>query len=237
MRATISEAPRMAPPERAGTAAVARPGGWPELRRMRFFRDLLAQGYRSALAPGLDATTLRAERIALGLDLPELDAVACWSIRRADGTVSIPFIEFILGRMIASLDAFVLAMRERRTGGPLSEARCALGRALRRAGRGSGGSLTVPRLSDAFLPEPFVAALCGPGGLLDGIVEKCEALASPAGRALRRGAAAFRMGRPDPVPVFLGAHRRPCRPPSRSRARAAGSSRRPRPPGERRGPS
>ena len=73
-----------------------------EVDRMRYFRDLLRAGRGAALRPGSGGETLRRDRIALRIPLPELDAVPLWSVRRADGMISIPFIEYIIGQMLAS---------------------------------------------------------------------------------------------------------------------------------------
>jgi len=69
-----------------------------ELDRMRYFRNLLEMGYRHALLPDEDPDTLRSQRVALGIPLPELDLVPVWSCRTPDGTFSIPFIDFLLGQ-------------------------------------------------------------------------------------------------------------------------------------------
>ncbi|HEU4402098.1 MAG TPA: hypothetical protein VFT43_08330, partial [Candidatus Polarisedimenticolia bacterium] len=76
------------------------------LRRLYYYLELLAAGYRHALKPEPLVRSLRAERIALGIDLPELDTVPLWSVRRQDGSMSIPFIEFILGQIGDSLESF-----------------------------------------------------------------------------------------------------------------------------------
>src|SRR3989441_7793524 len=55
------------------------------VRRLRYFMDLLETGYRHALQPDPLPLSLRAERIALGIDVPELDTVPLWSVKRADG--------------------------------------------------------------------------------------------------------------------------------------------------------
>ncbi|MCI0656426.1 MAG: hypothetical protein L0170_05075 [Acidobacteria bacterium] len=74
------------------------------LSRMRYFHDLLEQGYRHALQPGEDPDTLRTRRVALGISLPELDLVPLWSRRAQDGTFSIPFIDFLLDQFLESLE-------------------------------------------------------------------------------------------------------------------------------------
>ena len=145
-----------------------------EVRRLNYYRGLLAAGYRSALTPGLTAETLRSERIALRIPFPELDAVPLWSARRSDGMISIPFIEFILGQMIASVDRLCRAMGTRKALGDLVESRPALRRALSEASRGGPEVVPLPRLSDIFLPPAFVDRLCREGGLLDRVVTRSE---------------------------------------------------------------
>jgi hypothetical protein len=150
-----------------------------EIRKIRYFRDLLAEGYRSALEPGRDPLLLRSERVALGIDRPELDAVPYWSSRRDDGMVSIPFIEYVLGQIRDILDGMVLhagpSVRREQVAGP----RAALTRALREANRGGPGALAAPRLGDAFLPGAFVAGLCDRGALLDQVLACFDTHSTP----------------------------------------------------------
>lgn len=147
-----------------------------EARRLRYFRDLLAAGYRHALAPDPQSRSLRAERIALGIDLPELDTVPLWSARRSDGLVSIPFIEFILAQICAILDAFCAEpqLTEHETGEDLAAVRRALGAILERASPGSAAPPALPRLGDIYVSQALLENLCAPDGLLDQIVRRCE---------------------------------------------------------------
>lgn len=154
-------------------AGVARAGH--HLRRLRYFRDLLAEGFRTATTVDLPSSTLRAERVDLGIDLPELDAVALWSTRRhADGAIAIPFVEFILGQVVAALDAFCSDLGDPRVEADLIEHRHALEMLLREANRGGAEALRLPSLNDNFLPEPLLARACGPGGWLERTLEVCE---------------------------------------------------------------
>jgi len=74
-------------------------------------------GARQALRPHVEPRSLRAERIALGIDLPELDAAPLWSTRRADGKISIPFVEYLLGQIWVSLESFCAGIGPRGGGG------------------------------------------------------------------------------------------------------------------------
>lgn len=148
------------------------------LRRLRFFIDLLSEGYRQALRPDPQLPVLRSERIALGIDLPELDTVPLWSARRADGTVSVPFTEYILGQIWAILDAVAA---DANPGSPraletLRETRLALARAMERAGLSPGPQSSLPRLRDFFVPEAVLEEICGPAGLLQETLRQAEAL-------------------------------------------------------------
>ena len=147
-----------------------------ETRRLRYYRDLLLQGYRSAMNVEPPSTTLRTERIALGIDLPELDAVSSWSTRRKDGSVSIAFIEYALTQARGCLDD----LRRAAAPGPekselLRQVR-ALDRLLEEASFYGAGPSALPRLGDLFLPAGLVSRLCAPGGLLDRVVDRCEAI-------------------------------------------------------------
>ncbi|HEU4402575.1 MAG TPA: hypothetical protein VFT43_10770, partial [Candidatus Polarisedimenticolia bacterium] len=146
------------------------------LRRLSYFRDLLVEGFRSARDLDLFSNSLRGERLALGIDLPELDAVGLWSARAGDGSLSIPFIEYILGQIVTVIDTFCADLDDRRANGELLAERQALDEALHEANRGGPTALALPHLGDNFLPEPFLARLCVAGGLIDRTVEACRGL-------------------------------------------------------------
>jgi hypothetical protein len=143
-----------------------------ELRRMCYFRDLLNAGFESTIWPDRSSRTLRSERLALGIDLPELDAVGLWATRCGDGRVSIPFIEFLLARTRDGARRFARADRSGTIAAlvqPLEE--MLLG--LTPPGRPAAD---LPRLEEVYLGEAEVARLCGAGGLVDRIVEQCQAI-------------------------------------------------------------
>jgi hypothetical protein len=148
-----------------------------EIRCLRYFRDLLVSGYRAAL--GLDAfpgSSLRGERLALGIDFAELDTVALWSCRRDDGTLAIPFVEFLLGQFLATFETLTAELAEAASPEDWGRVVVALDAALSQASGGGRAAPTLPGLRDRFLPEPFLRDLCGPGGLLERTVSRCEEL-------------------------------------------------------------
>jgi hypothetical protein len=141
-----------------------------QLRRLRYFRDLLVSGFESTIWPDRSGRTLRRERLALGIDLPELDAVAVWSVRCGDGTLAIPFIDYILEQALDAAGHFA----------PWDEGR-GLGRGLERLERAlvyvapaGAPPAALPRLEEVHVPESLVAGLCGVGGALDHLVAACE---------------------------------------------------------------
>jgi hypothetical protein len=149
-----------------------------EVRRLHYFVDLLGAGYGHALRPDPLFRSLRAERIALGIDLPELDTVPLWSIRRGDGTVSIPFIEFILAQIRNALDR-IRALADAPRSGVSRETIARLGglvRLLDETELVGEATPSLPRLADTFVPGELLERLCGPDGLLPEIVRQCEAL-------------------------------------------------------------
>jgi hypothetical protein len=148
------------------------------LRRLRYLRDLLLEGYHHALRPELLSRTLRTDRIALGIDLPELDTVALWSVRNSDGTVSIPFIEFIVTDLCRCLEQFREAATHA-TAEVLAELRDAcreMETFLLQAAPDDVPMCALPRLSEVFVDEALLERLCGAGQLLDRVLGLCECL-------------------------------------------------------------
>ncbi|HXH29116.1 MAG TPA: hypothetical protein VNL37_08735 [Candidatus Polarisedimenticolia bacterium] len=146
------------------------------LRRLRFYRDLLLTGYSSALRPDPTPRSLRSERIALGIDHFELDAVPLWSVRRDDGAVAVPFVEFILGELQRALQQICDAIDTSRT--PAADTLGRLAAELRREMETIGlreACREPPRLSELFLTGELLGRLCGSQGLLEQIVQECEA--------------------------------------------------------------
>jgi hypothetical protein len=161
-----------------------------ELQRMRYFQDLLEQGFRHALQPTEQPDTLRTRRIALGIPLPELDLVPLWSRRAQDGTLSIPFIDFLLAQFLESVEHFRRDLREaRRARAMLSENPTRTGTDQERRS-GDPAPASLPILEDRYLPEAMLARLCGPRGVLNRILRRCEN--SISGAALRRRGPATR---------------------------------------------
>jgi hypothetical protein len=153
-----------------------------QLHRMRYFRDLLAAGFRHALSPDPQSRSLRAERIALGIDLPELDTVPLWSVRREDGAISIPFIEFLLGQIGNAIDWFCAepALTSHEVAEELAAARRAITSLIAQASPQSEPASELPRLNDVYMSEGLLASLCGKNGFLNPVVDRCEAMLAQA---------------------------------------------------------
>jgi hypothetical protein len=146
------------------------------LRRLRYFHDLLAGGFMASRSGDLPSGTLRSERVALAIDRPELDAVALWATRRDDGMVAIPFVEYLLGQFIVSLEMFLADLADPGAAAEVATLSTALEMALAEANRRGQQALVLPQLGDSFLPEPFLERLCGREGLLERTVRRCESL-------------------------------------------------------------
>src|SRR5438093_9903060 len=149
------------------------------VRRLHYFMDLLETGYRHALQPDPLPPSLRAKRIALGIDVPELDTVPLWSVKRPDGAVAIPFVEFIVTQICRTLEATAdeAGLSGSAAGEELILARGTLRRVLAQASPGSATAAPdLPRLGDLFLSRDLLEEICGPSGLLPAIAGRCEAL-------------------------------------------------------------
>jgi hypothetical protein len=147
------------------------------VRRLRYYAGLLQAGYRHALRPDPLPRSLRAERIALGIDLPELDTVPLWSARRDDGALAVPFIEFILAQIAETLETLARSAEDDpRAGEAFDAARREVLAAQEQIDPASGPRPALPRLRDLYLQEGFMQDLCGPGGILERQRELCEAL-------------------------------------------------------------
>jgi len=147
-------------------------------RRMRYFIDLVLEGRHSALQSDLLSRSLRAARIALGIDVPELDVVPLCSCRQPDGTISIPFIQFIVGQIAQCADAFFTSIES--ASQPRSAAaqthRQALQALLHEIDPGRTSPAPPPRLTDVRLHPDLLDRLCGAQGLLKTLQEQCEGL-------------------------------------------------------------
>jgi len=149
------------------------------VRRLHYFMDLLQTGFRHALQPDPLPRSLRPERIALGIDLPELDTVPLWSVRRADGAVAIPFVEFIITEISKTLQVIAVqgGLAGSAEGDELVVARADLRRVLEQASPGSSTAAPeLPRLGDIFLSRDLLEKVCGPEGILRTVVRQCEVL-------------------------------------------------------------
>lgn len=162
-----------------GPSRVAHSSVELHVRRLRYFMDLMQTGYRHALRPAPLPRSLRAERIALCVDVPELDTVPLWSVMRPDGAVAIPFVEFILTQIGRDLEAIAddVSVSGSAEGDDLLLARGMLRRVVDQASPGSPAATPeLPRLADIFLSRELLEDVCGPRGLLGDIANQCEAL-------------------------------------------------------------
>jgi hypothetical protein len=170
----------MPAPTHTRAAAVDVAAAAIHLGRLRYWRDLLVTGLESTIWPDRSARTLRRERLALGIDLPELDAVALWSVRCGDGTLSIPFIDYILARAreaAARFEAWDQSGVLRGWTVLLEDVLAELTPAGAPTVTPQGApAAALPRLEEVRVPEEMVASLCGSGGILDRIVDLCETL-------------------------------------------------------------
>ncbi len=137
------------------------------LRCLRYFSALLTGAYQAAREGGVHQDTLRATRMDLGINIPELDVVMIWSTHPREGSVSIPFADFILGQILTAFEGFSSTLSEKGMADRALEYRRALSEALKEVTGGLDTTASLPRLTDQVLPEPVLAALCADGGLLE----------------------------------------------------------------------
>jgi len=140
------------------------------LRRLQFYRDLLRLGFEGTIWPDRASRTLRGERLALGIDLPELDLVSLWAVRCGDGRVSIPFIEYLLARSRETAARFLPADATGAIGVRLAR----LDEAMQTVVPGGVVACGLPRLGDVFLSEFDAVSVCGLGGVVDQLHHACE---------------------------------------------------------------
>jgi len=148
------------------------------LRNLRYFHELLSIGYHCAMHPDPFPRSLRGERIALGIDLAELDTIPLWSNRRSDGAVAIPMASFILERFCRCVDEFYAALDVEEFGEPesLRAARQALRKELAAILPGREENAGAARMADTYIPDDRLQRLCGQDGLLERILAGCESL-------------------------------------------------------------
>jgi hypothetical protein len=146
------------------------------LRRLRYFHALLTGGFTASQSADLPSGTMRSERIALAIDRPELDAVSLWAARRDDGAVAIPFVEYLLGQFVVSLEMFLADLADPGAAAEVATLSTALEMALKETNRRGDQALVVPQLGDSFLPGPLLERVCGREGLLDRTLQRCEGL-------------------------------------------------------------
>jgi len=147
-----------------------------EVRRLRFYVDLLSAGYRRVLDPGAEPGCLRAERLALGIDVPVLDVVPLWASRRDDGAISIPFIDYLLAEVRRILGASFGAPEAPSGVSPdVVRGACALLDWMLDHIGSTDEDRRTPRLEDRYIPENLSRLMCGAPSLLDPVVSHCEA--------------------------------------------------------------
>jgi hypothetical protein len=151
------------------------------LRRLHFYRDLLSLGFEATVWPDRASRTLRAERRALGIDLPELDLVALWATRCGGGRVSIPFIEYLLARSRETAARFLAVDEDRAIACLIGRLDAVIAGIDADAPPSRAGMATkevkppdLPRLGEVFILETEAVALCGQGGLVDRLLQVCE---------------------------------------------------------------
>jgi hypothetical protein len=140
------------------------------LRRLNFYRDLLRLGFEGTIWPDRSSRTLRTERLALGIEHPELDLVAVWAARCGDGRVSIPFIEHLLVRA-RDIAAHFLPLDETHT---LASQLALIDEALLAIAPEGRPADDLPRLGEVFIDEREAVRLCGVGGVVDRLLGQCE---------------------------------------------------------------
>jgi hypothetical protein len=148
------------------------------LRTLRYYRELLGIGYRCALHPDPFPRSLRGERIALGIDVAELDTIPLWSTRRSDGALAIPMLGYILDSFSRCVEEFYGAIDGVAAGdsGDAEEAHQALRDELAAVLPRAAMDASVARLADVYIPADRLRRLCGPNGVLERILTACEAL-------------------------------------------------------------
>lgn len=140
------------------------------LRRLRYFCALLSGAYRAAHEGGLHQDTLRASRLDLNIDIPELDVVTIWSTRPGDGSISIPYADFILAQILTAFEECSSNLTEKGTANQALEYKSALSEALKEISGGVDAKVCLPRLIDQSASVVVLTALCSDDGLLDRIL-------------------------------------------------------------------
>lgn len=188
-RDDASEAPLMSPAS-GEVVSVAAPSRVPaenvheawgrrvlaiDLAPLRYLRDLLRLGVKHALDPRLSVDTLRTQRLAAGIELPELDTVPVWACSEASGRVGIPFLDLVLDEVLARaesvFDTCAHLTRERGAQARVTAREIAALRARLAARDGIDPSAVGPI---RFLPIEDVERVCGRAGSVARLLDQLQ---------------------------------------------------------------
>ena len=159
------------------TCAVCRLGErmQSQIDRMEYFRKLLQAACGATLDTAHEPQSLRADRLSVGVDFPELDTVPHWTEVTDDGRVSIPFLEFILTGIDAELSCF---SRHPELGAEglkkIQRVHTSLAGILREVTPRDEPSDGLPRLREVFVDPNKLIPVCKENGLLDQAIAACR---------------------------------------------------------------
>lgn len=146
-----------------------------DLAPMRYLRDLLRLGVKHAIDPRLTVDTLRTQRLAAGVDLPELDTVPIWACCEATGRVGIPFLDLVLDEVLSRaevvFDTCAHLTRERGAQARLTAREIAVLRARLVSREGTDPSPVGPI---RFLPVEDVERVCGRAGSVARLLDQLQ---------------------------------------------------------------
>ncbi|MFN7955945.1 MAG: hypothetical protein U0610_29800 [bacterium] len=155
-----------------------------DMAPFRYLRRLLITARSRALDGRRPVEILRGERIAAGIDHPELDVSTVWACRGSDENVGIPFLELILDELLSR----AAAAQEACAAAAPRRAQAVHGVVVEIAGlreelarRVAGGGRRAEPLT--FVDASVLEGICGPAGTLALLVSevqqmRAEALAS-----------------------------------------------------------
>lgn len=146
-----------------------------DLAPMRYLRDLLRLGVKHAIDPRPTADTLRAQRLAAGVELPELDTVPVWACSEANGRVGIPFLDLVLDEVLARaeivFDTCAHLTRERGAQARVAAREIAALRARLASREGTDPSPVGPI---RFVPLEDVERVCGRAGSVARLLDQLQ---------------------------------------------------------------
>lgn len=159
------------------TCAVCRLGErmQSQIDRMEYFRKLLQAACGAPLDSSHEPQSLRADRLSVGVDFPELDTVPHWTEVTDDGRISIPFLEFILTGIDAELCCFSrhpeLGAEDLKKIQRVHTSLSGILREVTPAGEPSDG---LPRLREVFVDPNKLIPVCEENGLLHQAIAACR---------------------------------------------------------------